>query len=281
MSYEYLLLPRLEIQTANAQSAWWLINSAPVLAANLFAHNLGRHTGIFPERVGIVHHHAQLLGEQGGQFYGKLRPQQRRGAVFIDGDDYSSKNKYALSLQPTASGHLNWSLLLAFDSKQGTPTLSKAESFLAGARLAGGQIVDHAKPQALANWEEVRKTVRSGYWLIERMDLLAPLDGERDPLDSLIRATTQPTAHKGEPSITDPTAALPASWLVPTTLGYAAITGFAQRGGVREGYDHAYAEPLVGLVQYLSVREFAGQPPPLWRYDWLRDDVFVVTQKEP
>jgi CRISPR-associated protein Csy2 len=287
MNLDYLLLPRLEIQAANAQSAWWLINAAPVVAATLFAHNLGRRTGVFPEAVGIVHHHGQLLGER---FYGKLRPQQRRGAVFIDGNDYpqprtGEKQRPQLSLQPTASCHLNWSLLLAFDGRQGVPPMPKVESFLAGARLAGGQIVDRAQPLALENREEVQKTVRSGHWIVERMDLMAPAEG--DPLDALIRATTRPAPRRDEEKHGETTvsaagpAELPASWIVPATLGYAAVTEFARRGGVREGYLHAYAEPLVGLVQYVSVHEFAGRPLPLWRHGWPRDDVFVVTQKEP
>jgi CRISPR-associated protein Csy2 len=63
-------------------------------------------------------------------------------------------------------------------------------------------------------------------------------------------------------------------------LGYATLTEFAARKGAREGYLHAYAEPLVGLVQYVSVHRLADRPLPLWRYAWPREDVFIVTQKE-
>lgn len=275
MSLEYLLLPRLQIQAANAQAAWWLINTAPVLAANLFAHNLGRKTGIFPEGVGIIHHHSQLLGERlGERFYGRLRPQQRRGAVFIDNDDYSSKNKYALSLQPTVTCHLHWSLLLAYDDARDIPSGNRIDAFLSGARLAGGQIIDHAKPMMLETKDAIRKAVRSGYWLIERSDLMATAEG--DPLDVLIRASTQPKLRRNDDSGSEQDRT---SWIVPATLGYAPITEFAHRGGVREGVPHAYAEPLVGLVQYVSVNQYTESAAPLWRHTWL-EDVFVVTQKE-
>lgn len=70
------------------------------------------------------------------------------------------------------------------------------------------------------------------------------------------------------------------SWIVPTTLGYAPLTEFADRIGAREGCPHAYAEPLVGLVQYVSVNHYAEPAPPLWRHAWLPNDVFIVTQKE-
>lgn len=311
MNEEYLLLPRLEIQAANAQAAWWLINAAPVMAANLFAHNLGLKTGNkIPRRVGLIHHDAQLLGER---FYGKFQPQQRRGAVFINSDDYSSKNKYALSLQPTATCHLVLSLLLAYDD--GLPKLSAVADFLHGARLAGGQIIRHGKLETFDSAESVRRQLRSGYWIIERKDLLETAQGENDVLDVMIRVcskrNTQPHAQ-GEKNAEAPTqepasAPLsrqkkedPQSWIVPTTLGYATLTNFAQRGGVRrsdyknrgdltppqkegrtEENAHAYAEPLVGLVQYLSLRQWSDRPLPLWQSHWPREDVFIVTQGEP
>lgn len=40
------------------------------------------------------------------------------------------------------------------------------------------------------------------------------------------------------------------TWLSAACLGYAAITPFEHRSGARCGYIHAFAEPLVGMVQY-------------------------------
>lgn len=279
MNLDYVLLPRLQVQAANAQSAWWLINAAPVVAATLFAHNLGRQTGRFPVGVGIVHHDAQFLGEHFWSYrHLRFHPQQRRGSIFIDKHDYPQPRKGetqrpTLSLQPTATCHLNWSLLLAY--ADGGPSANKLNAFLSRARLAGGQIINHGKPQTLEDAEAVLKAVRSGYWLIERDDLMA----EGDPLDALLRATTQRPAKKALSSEEEDEPAL-SSWIVPATLGYAPLTAFARRGGAREGYPHAYAEPLVGLVQYVSVHQYPGPRPPLWRHAWLDSDVFVVTQKE-
>lgn len=53
----------------------------------------------------------------------------------------------------------------------------------------------------------------------------------------------------------------------------------AHRAGVRGGYEHAFAEPLIGLVQFISQRQHAG-PVPWWRHGWSADDVFLVTQDE-
>jgi len=302
MSLEYLLLPRLQVQAANAQAAWWLVNAAPVVAANLFAHNLGRQTGRTPEAgpfpvgVGIIHHHAQILGDRLPKS-NRFHPQQRRGAVLIDKKDYpdpraGEKQRPMLSLQPTVTCHLNWSLLLAYD--EAPPSSNRLEAFLARARLAGGQIIGHAQPQSLESLAEVRKAVRSGHWLVERQDLL---EGQGDPLDAMIRAVTQP----GEAAPASAAAATPDqapetisgqaesppenhqpsnTWIVPATLGYAPLTGFTRREGARENYPHAYAEPLVGLVQYVRVHHYDRPNLPLWRLAWLDQDVFIVTQKE-
>lgn len=278
MSEDYLLLPRLEVRTANAQSTWWLINAAPVMAANLFAHNLGRKTGFFPQRVGILHHDAQFLGEV---FYRQFRPQQRRGAIYINGDDYSSKNKHALSMQPTASCHLNLTLALAFDAVDGTPPVPEVEDFLAGARLAGGQIVSHGKPTTAGSLPELREALPFGYWIVERPDLMAAPDSAADPLDALIDACSRPRRRRPETADNAEPSRRPDSWVVPTTLGYALLgEPTTDRPGAREGYPHAYGEPLVGLVQYLSLRHLTDQSLPFWRTAWPRDDVFLVTQQE-
>jgi CRISPR-associated protein Csy2 len=277
MSDHYLLLPRLEVRTANAQSTWWLINAAPVVAANLFAHNLGRKTGILPRRVGILHHDAQLLGEV---FYREFRPQQRRGAVYINGDDYSSKNKHALSLQPTATCHLNLSLVLVFDAVDGPPSVPEVEAFLGGARLAGGQIVRFGASKSAGSLSELRQALPAGYWIVERPDLMSAPDPSTDSLDALIAACSLPRRRRPETSSNAEPTSRPESWIVPTTLGYALLNEATDRPGARDGYLHAYAEPLVGLVQYLSLRHLADQALPFWRTVWPRDDVFLVTQQE-
>ena len=263
---EYLLIPRMEIQCANAKGAFWLVNAAPIFAAAMFAHNLGRHTGSYPTGIGILHHHGEILGENGKD---GVSFQQRRGAVSIGDKDYvkpkaGEKAVPQLSLQSTASCHLIWSLLLEFDA---LPSAQEPERFLSSARLGGGQIIKHGRLQAVEGGDEAKALAltQSGYWIVERQDLM---ESGGDPLDALIRATSHtPDGEGGEAE----------NWVFPATLGYAAITGFEHRTNVREGYRHAFAEPLVGLAQYVPVRTYDG-PLPLWRHRWLRDDVFIVTQ---
>lgn len=297
----YLLIPRLRVQGANAQATWWLINSAPVMACTLFGHALGRHLGKAATGVAIIHHTAQLHGES---FYGRFRPEQRRGAVFINKDDYSSKNKYALSLQPTASFSGEFSLIVEFEAMVEIE-IAEVHKFLFKARLAGGQIIKHdecklIQPGDREGWE---KRVRPGFWLIDRRDLMQKTERE-DWLDVLLRVTARPERRKVEvvpqtPELVETQEAaddendtdhwldglpvralLPSTWMIATTLGYALLTPTVTRVGAREAIPHAFAEPLVGPVQYVSCHRFGDRSLPIWRPHWPRDDVFLLSQPD-
>ena len=78
------------------------------------------------------------------------------------------------------------------------------------------------------------------------------------------------------------------AWVVlaASVLGYAMTTPFAKRAGVRQTQQgdtplHAFCEPLLGLVQYVSTGHYGPRPLPFWEHSWLQDDVFVVRQSEP
>ena len=307
-----LLIPHLQVQGANAQATWWLLNSTPVMACTLFGHALGRHLHQPTVGVAIIHHVTQLHGEQFGYF----RPQQRRGAVFIDENDYSSKNKHALSLQPSATFSGEFSLIVRFGDLAEV-NLNAVAEFLQRARLAGGQIIEHGLCRMMTP-TEWSQHLRSGFWVIDRRDLMQKAEGE-DWLDVLLRVTAQPdrrqSADQASPTVAsnegdetndgrdadesdakeddkdDADAAdpwqlsqtqtpLPSSWRVATTLGYTLLTPAVARAGAREGYPHAFAEPLVGPVQYVSLRQFGDRPMPLWQPGWPRHDVFLLSQPD-
>ena len=275
----YLLLPRLRIRAANALASNLAISPAQILACVLFGHNLGLKTGCKPLRLAILHHDAQLLGEYGSVGFYDFHPQQRRGATFIDGNDYSSKNRHALSMQPTASCHLTLSLLIEM---QGSINKRRIERFLHTARIAGGNIDGHGEIEAADDLDDL--SMPKGYWLIERSDLL---QSEGSPVDALVAAIGRRSA-KAETSTAltdDIPPPQPESWLAASVLGYAMTTPFEVRAGVRQTDQgqtplHAFCEPLLGLVQYVSTRDYGQRPVPWWEHGWLRDDVFVVRQNQ-
>lgn len=276
----YLVVPRLRIRGVNALAGNAAISAAQVLPCVLFGHNLGLKTGCRPTRVAILHHDAQLLGEYGSDGFYDFHPQQRRGATFIDSVDYSSKNPHALSLQPTASCHLTLSLL--FEVRGGI-NIDKIKRFLRTARIAGGNIDSHGEIEAADDLDALY--LPKGFWLIERSDLL---DTDGSPVDALVAAIGRKSVRVEAPEArnpSDPPPPLPDSWLAASVLGYAMTTPFETRAGVRQTDDgetplHAFCEPLLGLVQYVSPKDYGPRPIPWWEHTWLQDDVFVVRQTQ-
>lgn len=107
----------------------------------------------------------------------------------------------------------------------------------------------------------------------------ADLDDDDDDDFSPMADWSEATDTTSEPSGSTDTALARMSWLAPAVLGYAMTTEPARRAGVRGDHEHAFAEPLIGLVQFVSQRQHLG-PVPWWRHGWSAIDVFLVTQDE-
>jgi CRISPR-associated protein Csy2 len=270
VSHSYLVIPHIKVLNANAQPAAWLIGPPPVTAYAGFAHALALALGAKGHLgIGIVHHDIQFLGEvdpRGGTLY----PHQFRAASFIDKDDYASSNKYALSSQPGVRCHLSVSVAIRFDVNAVLNT-DGVSAFLRGGRLAGGSIVEHgfdtAKKTSVFEDEydlsKISDAIGPGFALHDRPDLMVMQPGDTDLLDTLLRVTRR-DAPRGEDD----------TWIQPTTLGYAQITSAKPRRNVRGAMPHAFAEPLVGLVQYRALR---AHDLPFWRYTCPEPGVFVVS----
>lgn len=286
----YVVIPRMRVQNANMQSNGLLLGGVPLFAANMFAHHLARQLGTQDEGIIYIHHDQQRLG---GQAYGRFTPAQRRGAVFIGKKDYSSKNKYALSLQPTASCHLEFSLVIKFSSSRISP--EKLTTILKRSRFAGGQIIEfldittHAENEL----ETALKKIKTGFAILDRQDLL--IEYQQRQQINRVQAFTQLLALKADALrafFNDPNL----SWISATNLGYALLEPLTdQRAGIRQAQDqettvHAYAEPLTGIVQYFSLGEILRKNTEaeddtwhnlqklLWTYHWPQDDIFLLKQ---
>jgi CRISPR-associated protein Csy2 len=261
----YLVFPHVHVQTANICNTNFLIGG-PLLTA---AYGLGQAVcfklgGAQVKSLFFIHHDMQPLGEF---FYGTFQPQQRRGASFTferrHDSDYSSKNKHALSLQPTATAHLHVSIVWEVE---GLDDASGAAMILDQSSLGGGMVVRHGRAFMCDDLSEAFKKINSGWIVADRRDLLE--DGGSDQLSEMIEALG--TRKPGN------------EWLSATCVGYAPVTKFEERGGARDGYEHAFAEPLAGLVQYVSLKKLlakeAGKPKVNWMPTWAGDheDVFLL-----
>nr|WP_174506405.1 type I-F CRISPR-associated protein Csy2 [Acinetobacter sp. Marseille-Q1620] len=289
----FLVIPYLKVQAANFQSNGLLMGGAPLMATAMFSHNLARQIDADIEGFYYIHHDMQRLG---GLAYGRFTPAQRRGAVFIGKNDYSSKNKYALSLQPTASCHLLVSLVIEFNEKRFD--LDTFVQILKRSKFAGGQITEFGQLKEFNEADEALKHISSGFLVQDRHDLLEKyqLAYQVNRLQAFTQLLThRPTAKDAPPALELlPDESL--AWLSATTMGYALLEPETfDRTGIRHADDqeqtaHAYAEPLTGLIQYISLNQvlddYASERPLHWNdldelkwsYHWQQQDIFLLQQ---
>ena len=268
----YIIIPNLKVQSANALACNFVINSAPIFAATMFAHAMQRKTGIELTQVAMNYLDAELLAENSAPFYsGAYQPQQRMGAVFINKKDYAGSGFVpSQSLQPTASQHLLLTLVLETPSAGADIKLDSITAFLQRGKFAGGTITSHDELIVCETQDDVRSNCRTGFWLVARPDLLS--FGPKMLEQFIYNATSRNN-----------------SWVVPLVFGYAAITDLAHRNNVRALMDtedpttinvplHAFAEPLVSLGQFVSVNQYTEAALPFWKQSWPRPDVWLVEQ---
>jgi CRISPR-associated protein Csy2 len=271
-SMKFLTLPRIHFSGANAQPAWWCVGAPGPLAHCGFGHAMARAMGAVDEfkGVAVVHHDWELLAEDLPNS-NTIHPHQFRAASFVGKKDYVGSSK-SLSGQPTVRGRGVVSLILAFDADAAID-VEQVTDFLRRARIAGGTISSHGYDEKHGNiytsMEDASKRIKSGFSFVNRCDLIA-VDSAPEDGDSLDRFLAITRRKKGQTSSE--------SWLMPYMAGYRALTPIEARSFSRDGYPHAFAEPLVGLGQFVSLRNGV---PPLWSHKQIDEMTFIVDSEIP
>jgi len=258
---DIFVIKGIKAQRANIQQTNYLVAPAPVFAAVMLGHAVAARLGKRDLGVGIIHHSCELHIEHIPNKNEWLEPHpcQFRGATgdIASGGSGPTQN----SIQPSVTGDLHVSLILGIESGASTADVLKVIETM-NLRLAGGKVVQ--KPTVLEAedlWDGIKQCGR-GYWVSDATAVV------RERLD------------KGMPIVEAVLGHVPGGWYVPATLGYRALTRFEQRRGARDGLNHAYGEPVVGLVRYQSVFSLReqGRRPTLWTHAWVTDSLFVVRQ---
>ncbi len=278
----YLVIKQMYVKSANMHSSSLLLGGVPLMASSMFAHHLAREMNCQDEGVIYVHYDIHHLG---GQAYGKFTPAQRRGAMFINRHDYVEKT-INLSLQPTASAHLNCSLVIKLSASK--IHIEKLKTIILRSRFAGGQIMDMLGVSIYESDDlySALTEIKSGFIIADRQDLLKKY--QQITSTNRVQAFTQLLAMKQD-KLREIFVDESISWLSATTIGYALLEQPTdERLGIRQANQqdstfHAYAEPLTGLVQYVSLRKILENDDLeledfIWRYHWLQEDVFLLQQ---
>ena len=250
----YLILSNFSVQSANIMTNTAMINGAPLFAAWGMGHALEREMhGPKVTGVCLVVHGIESLGEHETAIF---EPSQRRGAAFTfeksrNGSDYV-KNSIHLSLQPEATGHMRVSLI--FELSEALHSVPNAvDLFLNFGKFSGGLITSYDTPALHDDRSTLLECIPAGKVVLDRRDVMSP----GNPIEQLVTAIG---TYSGK-------------WLSATNIGFSAITDFQVRGGARNGYLHAFAEPLIGITEYVSTeKRMHGY---FWRSQW-EEDSFLM-----
>jgi CRISPR-associated protein Csy2 len=287
--HHYLLLPRMDIQRANALVTAGIISVTPVLPAVLMGEAFGFVTGITPTGVMLVHHDAYLLAEHDldhTRNYTEYFPHNIRTATVFNRLDIAGSGSTIPSNahQPSVTMNGTWSVVFEFtdlDPEHGDQLTHASHIFLEQyARLAGGVVINHQTPVSATDLHEVMQHCRNGFVTVDRSHWLSNKAEPRiATLFRLTDGTEQPEFDGRKP------------WLLPSSLGYALLTNPKDTEGSREGYQHCFAETLLGLIELVSLRNTTVHPHTeentahlpieecFWRYSWPTDDAFVIKQE--
>jgi len=235
----YVILDRVQIQSSNAMSAWMLTTGPSPLAWAGLMRKTAMDLGIKDNhkiKISIIHHDMDMNGDF---FYGKFFPNQHNTTTLSvekngKSNDYVGKTT-SIGMQPVAKCHLTCSIIIeGFEDVD----LDILKEKLMTSRLAGG-LIKRIRSIVKTDFDNVLNYINTGYLVKERSDLLENISS-KDKIRTFIEKISRIDSKE---------------WIVPFTLGYHLISEKSMKRSSRQSLEHAYAEPLIGLIEYISIHK--------------------------
>jgi len=252
----YLILKHIRAHRANGLQTHYLAAAAPIFAASMLGHAIADRLGVQDQGVAVIHHRGHLQIDEWP------REAPARAAWQVRGASGPSASPLENPIQPGVLSELDVSLIIALsrpvDCNEVVGVLQAMPL-----RLAGSPIVGLPKIKQTDDAYEALRSCGRGYVTLDaRSRVQAKLNSGAGILDAMF-------GHEPDEK----------GWFVPATVGYSMLSRFEGRRNVRDQLTHAWAEALVGLVEYRSAYRFsASDSLPIWRHRWLDDQTFVVQQ---
>jgi CRISPR-associated protein Csy2 len=288
MSNNLVLIPRIQVQNANALSSPFTIGF-PAMTAWLGAvHALqrklnARNIPVAFSAVGVVVHHFDLQTHKGpGDFVysiigtgNPLEPKTEK--------DKPKGNAVRPSFIEEARCHLQASLLIEYigiEAQDEQPLLEQLHQLLLGnMKFAGGDILSCEVPDIVRDFQVVKSKLMPGYALIERRDLMqAAMEQGQDAMDAMLdylaihHSCTKENIN-GEERVSwqrQRKAAGPygqTGWIVPIATGFHGISELGDALNQRDpDVPHRFAESVVTLGEFKMLYRLQSPEDLLWRY---------------
>lgn len=284
----YLLVPKLRIQNANAASSPYTVGFPAMTAWLGMVHALQRLIQrqaplqeIQLSRTAVVCHSCELqVFKDDENYYGAL--------IGTANPLKKSKKTGGFERPPfveEARCHLTVSLLMEVEGLDGTEVEIFEETVrqeLPCLKAASGDIL--AKPEECARWKiyhadeydekderKILARLMPGYAIIQRGGLLAHSD-DADVLDSLLdvlKIRYQADNDTQGKVIWQREKVVPDGWLVPIAVGFRDLSGKMTVQGQRSyDYEHHFVEPLVTVGEFVMPYRCDSLQDILWEYQY-------------
>jgi CRISPR-associated protein Csy2 len=192
--------------------------------------------------------------------------------------------------------HLEISLLVeleGFKESLRETFLQAVCQYLPCLKAAGGDIIIQARE--CERWQIInvpdddekaerliKRLLMPGYVLIERQDLLKPIDAH-DTLDSLLGALqveyTAEHDENGKVIGWQRKKVLADGWLVPIAVGFRDLSGKTKVEGQRSyDYEHHFVEPLLTVGEFVMPYRLESLAEMLWEYEYKAEDGLYLCQ---
>lgn len=264
----YISIKRMRAQHCNSMTSYNVMG-APAITAHLgFAGAIAHRFGLSNTGVAILHHGQD---HEGHYHYGSLAPNRVRGVPIQS--ESTRPTKMQLSDQPFALSHYEASFLIELegddlDFNKLAEAISHEDELknilLSRFRFAGGVIVSIGGIAVFSELEKAEEFLpKTGFWVLDRKDLLENRKDGDSVLDASINGL-YPEEKNG--------------WMGMSLVGYLRLTDFETRNGVRQDLPHAFAEPLLGMIEYRSKRSVKSvfDEALFWKYQQPAADCFVA-----
>jgi len=281
----FLVIKNIKAHRASMFQTSWCISPAPIMPSFLFVEALRYEIfkktkiDISPSGIQIIHHYSSPFIETF-----KNKGQNLKRLIMIKGAHlFGYKNKKSvsqISMQPEALCDYCISIVIKCEIDSdilNKSFLNEIKNKIFKMRFAGGNIENHPAFHitTMDQLESSLKYINSGYLVTDAGHIFENnLNIEDlDPVEAFLLSTQRINKET--------------SWIVPANLGYSILTDFEERKGAREDpfhhepVLHAFAEPMIGLVQFKSLKNIIslidkknhGKEDDFWNMEIENDEV--------
>ncbi|HID46305.1 MAG TPA: type I-F CRISPR-associated protein Csy2 [Chromatiaceae bacterium] len=295
MSKNLLLIKRLKIQNANAQSSPYSIGFPAITAWLGAAHALQRKLqqqthydgleDLIFMGVGIVSHNFYLHTYKNNN--------QFEQDIIATGNPLDKSGKRPSFVEEPRC-NLTLSLILEFDTEDHNDLIDAVYHTLPKLKMAGGDILPFKKEQIsllhLENDYEIHSLTAQlmpGFCLIERQDIMqTAMQTGQDALDALLdtikithSCSTDDTTNK----TTWQTQKQQKGWIIPIGIGFQGISPPQKTQQQRDpDTPHRFAESVVTLAEFIMPYRLETIQDILWYYQPdLKNDLYLCQQQKP